>query len=484
MALFHKKTITAEIQEELSPSPLKVHGQLPSWLSGTLIRNGPVNVSMDDKTNGHWFDGLAMLHAFSFSKGEVSYANQFLRTQAYSQVFEKGSLDYDGFAVDPCRSLFQQLLTYFIPQSEAYLHNANVNVAKIADHYVALTETPLPVEFDCTTLATLGVLNYQDKLPKKGSWESVHPHSMSENNKRLNYCIQYGPQSHYLIYSLDEARISREVISKIPVKKPAYMHSFAMTENYVILTEFPFTVQPLQLLLNYRIKGQSFIKNFSWHPEIGTTFLVIHRHTGQRVGEYKTKPFFAFHHANAYEKGNEIYLDIVCYDNADIIQGLASHFRPLSFQARADEDRYVTRLERFHLSLTSGEIKSEVLLNKYIEFPRINEKRDGKFYRHLYLIDPRQEVSKEDIRPVYKIDVETKQLLQWFEKGCYPGEPVFVTDPQGQAEDEGVILSVVLDQNNDSSFLLVLNAQNFQEIARATIQHKIPAGLHGQYFAC
>jgi beta,beta-carotene 9',10'-dioxygenase len=480
MVFFQKKRIAAEIQEELSPTPLKVQGQIPSWLSGTLIRNGPINVTIDDQTNGHWFDGLAMLHAFSFSKGEVSYANQFLRTHAYSQVFDKGSLDYDGFAVDPCRSLFQQLLTYFIPQSESYLHNANVNVAKIADHYIALTETPLPVEFDPTTLDTLGVLKYQDKLPKKGSWESAHPHYLSEDKKIVNYCIQYGPQSHYLIYCLDEAKIARELISKIPVQNPAYMHSFAMTENYVILTEFPFTVKPLQLLLNYKIKGRSFIKNFSWHPETGTTFIVIHRHTGQCVGKYKTKPFFAFHHANAYEMDNDIYLDLVCYNNADIIPGLAFHFRPPSC---IHEDQYPTRLERFQLSLNSGEIKSEILLNAYVEFPRINERKDGKFYKYLYLIDPRQEASKDDIRPVFKINMQTKQLLQWFEKGCYPGEPVFVANPHSEEEDEGVILTVVLDQTHHSSFLLVLDARTFQEIGRTALHHQIPVGLHGQYFA-
>src|SRR3954452_23567092 len=55
----------------------------------------------------------------------------------------------------------------------------------------------------------------------------------------------------------------------------------------------------------------------------------------------------------------------------------------------------------------------------------------------------------------------------WSEPGCYPGEPVFVERPDGTAEDDGVILSVVLDANAERSFLLILEARTFEEVARA-----------------
>lgn len=42
---------------------------------------------------------------------------------------------------------------------------------------------------------------------------------------------------------------------------------------------------------------------------------------------------------------------------------------------------------------------------------------------------------------------------------CYLGEPVFVKGSQAQTEDEGLILSLVLDQHGNSSFLLIFNAQ-------------------------
>ena len=63
----------------------------------------------------------------------------------------------------------------------------------------------------------------------------------------------------------------------------------------------------------------------------------------------------------------------------------------------------------------------------------------------------------------------------------YPGEPIFVASPEAR-EDYGAILSVVLDAAAGSSFLLVLDATSFEEVARARAPHHIPFGFHGEHF--
>jgi carotenoid cleavage dioxygenase-like enzyme len=59
---------------------------------------------------------------------------------------------------------------------------------------------------------------------------------------------------------------------------------------------------------------------------------------------------------------------------------------------------------------------------------------------------------------------------------------VFVSAPDAQAEDDGVVLSVVLDAVAKHSYLLILDAKTLTEQVRATVPHVIPFGLHGQYF--
>jgi carotenoid cleavage dioxygenase-like enzyme len=54
--------------------------------------------------------------------------------------------------------------------------------------------------------------------------------------------------------------------------------------------------------------------------------------------------------------------------------------------------------------------------------------------------------------------------------------------PGGYAEDDGVLLSVVLDAGQRRSFLLVLDAANLEERARAAVPHHIPFGFHGNHF--
>ena len=36
-----------------------------------------------------------------------------------------------------------------------------------------------------------------------------------------------------------------------------------------------------------------------------------------------------------------------------------------------------------------------------------------------------------------KINVDSGETLTWFEKDCYPSEPVFVPHPEGVSEDHG-----------------------------------------------
>ena len=45
---------------------------------------------------------------------------------------------------------------------------------------------------------------------------------------------------------------------QLPVERPAYMHSFGMSDDHLVLTEFPLVVNPIDL----RVVGQAV------HPEL------------------------------------------------------------------------------------------------------------------------------------------------------------------------------------------------------------------------
>lgn len=506
------KPIISPISQEITQKLLETKGQIPTWMQGTFVRNGPVSIQIDNKKMSHWFDGLAMLHAFTFQNGKVIYTNKFLRSKVYNTVLIKKCLNFLGFDSLPHHPFWDKIKSLFSIFKSPPIQNANVNVTKIDHQCVALTEIPLPVRFELSTLETLGAFQFKDNLPQNNAFESAHPQYDRRTKEQFNYIVDFGINTEYLVYRYHPSLPYRELIGKIPVKNPAYMHSFALTEHYIILVEYPLLVNPLDLFL----LGKPFIENYRWIPEYGTTFAIIDRKTGKLIRKIQNcPPFFAFHHVNAYEvKGNNIdngdsnsesdrdsdniILDIVAYEDARIVSSISQHgYLSMHFTDNSceKENLPIPKLTRFTVSLKNSHVNSTVLFDGSFELPRINEMYNGYPYRYAYGSDQRLLNKITDARPIFKIDTNSRQVISWEEAGTLPGEPVFIPLPDAQTEDDGIILSIVLktqhtennkNRNKDieqqTAFLLLLDAKSMTEIGRAEAPFAIPLGLHGQYF--
>lgn len=115
--------------------------------------------------------------------------------------------------------------------------------------------------------------------------------------------------------------------------------------------------------------------------------------------------------------------------------------------------------------------------------PRLNYRRNGKHYRYAYGVGNRPDRPGEFSDQLVKVDVQKRSANVWRDERCYVGEPVFVAAPNAALENEGVVLSVVLDAGRNTSFMLVLDAGSFSELARAEVPHHVPFGFHGQFFS-
>jgi beta,beta-carotene 9',10'-dioxygenase len=450
------------LEEETAVDSLEVSGELPGWLSGALVRVTPAKLEVGERRVDHWFDGLAMLNRFGFAGGRVSYKSRFIRSQAYHEA-QEGRL-MGGFATDPCRSIFKRVQSIFSPD---VTDNPNVNLARIGDRYIAMTETPMPIEFDPETLDTLPHLQYADGL--RAHVTTAHPHHDAERNELVNYVARFSRVSEYVLYGLPAKGSARRVIAKLPVQRPAYMHAFGMSGRYLILAEYPLRANPLKLAFS----GKPFIQNYVWDPSEGTRFQVIDRETGALRGTYETDAFFSFHHVNAFERGGELVVDLVAYEDASIIDSLYLDERgPRGAIPPAE-------LRRYTIDLEGGGVRSEPLAEGSVELPRIDYgRRNTRDYRYAYFTG----ADGGWLDRLVKVDVSDGSRSVWSEPGCYPGEPVFVRRPDAGDEDAGVVLSVVLDASAGRSFLLVLDAGGFEELARAEAPHHIPFGFHGQFF--
>jgi carotenoid cleavage dioxygenase-like enzyme len=450
----------ASVERELTLPSLKVEGKLPSWLAGTLVRNGPGMYEIGERTFEHWFDGLAMLHAFTFRGGRVSYANRFLRSSAYEAWRTTGQISFSAFATDPCRAIFNGAQAAF---AVAPKPNANVNVEALGRAFVAHTEIPLPVKFDPVTLATLGP---DGPAPPVGQLGTAHPHR-TRSGGRLAYEVQLIPPSAYVL-----KRGSKE-LARVPVAKPAYMHSFALTSRYAVLTEAPFVVEPVKLVTDW----EPFIRNYRWTSGEPTRFHVIDLSTGRLRATLETDPFFVFHHVNAFDDGaGRLVVDLLAYRDASVIDQL--YIKKL----RARENPEAPRLTRFSLDLGRKRVESDVITEVRMELPRVAYGRaNARSYRYAYGVGLRGS-SSGFLDQLVKVDVRSGSVRTWRSRGCFPGEAVFVPAPGGTREDDGVALSVVLDARRKTSFLLVLDPRTYEEIARAPVPQHVPFGFHGAVF--
>jgi carotenoid cleavage dioxygenase-like enzyme len=461
------------LEQEVVLDNLPVQGTMPTWLQGTLVRNGPAKFEVGAQRYRHWFDGLGMLHRFAFVKGKVAYANKFLQGADYREAQAQGRITRSGFATDPCRSIFARFFNLFSPDPGP--ENGNVNLTQVADAYIAMTETPLPIQFHPQTLQTVGLFDYGgDKLP--GQITTAHPHFDSSQRQLINYLIEMGRKSYYHVYAIPQGQRQRQRLAAIPVQEPAYMHSFGMTENWVILAEFPLVVNPLKLAF----RSKPYIENYRWQPERGTKFTLVNKRDGS-TQQWQADAFFAFHHINAFEQQGDVLIDICA---------LSDHSTIAAFyldQMRAGNPIPPAQFRRYRLTAGRSTADYEVLSAESIELPRIHYSQvNGRDYRYAYGVSHRPDRPGDFHNQLVKVDVQERKTQVWRQDDCYVGEPVFVAAPTvngaSGGEDDGVILSVVLNAAQGTSFLLVLDAHTFGEVARAEVPHHIPFGFHGQFF--
>jgi beta,beta-carotene 9',10'-dioxygenase len=207
---------------------------------------------------------------------------------------------------------------------------------------------------------------------------------------------------------------------------------------------------------------------------------VFDRESGRHVRTVVADPFFAFHHVNAYDdEDGSVVVDLVAYDDASVIESFYLH-------RLAEPDVRIPpgTLRRLRVPLAGSErrLRAEVLSPTGIELPNIDYAalNTSPRLRFVYGVGLRGDRGFYD--QLVKVDVRTGDTATWHEPDCYPGEGVFVGRPGRIAEDDGVVLSVVLDAAVGTSFLLVLDAASFTEVARAELPHPVLLGYHGQFY--
>ena len=216
------------------------------------------------------------------------------------------------------------------------------------------------------------------------------------------------------------------------------------------------------------------------------------------VFDDKANPYFCFHTINAYDEGDDIIIDLSAYDNHSILYSLK--LDNMRFPREYPE---ISRgsPKRFRLAKVSSIPKgttapAETVFycakKKVMELITIHPAKYCRKYRYCYGVSigggPEVVISDQILKlDVDHPDVESAEIRAngsgqvWREEGTVPGEPIFVPRPGGTEEDDGVVLTIVLDSTLLRSKLVILDAKTMKEIARAEMKTVFPVGFHGAF---
>ena len=435
------------MEAEVTLEQLRVEGEIPAALTGRYLRNGPNPATPPDPASYHWFTGAGMVHGIRIAGGRADwYRNRWVR------------------GAEACAALGETLPPG--PRKNGF-DAPNTNVVGLAGRTFAIVEAggkPVELAYDLSTIAH----NPFDGT-LKGAY-SAHPHLDPFTGE--THAITYkgdDPGRVWHVVLDDRAHVIREVA--IPVSDGPSIHDCAITEHYVLVLDLPVTLSMKMVLAGYRFP-------YAWNPQHPARVGLLPRTGGaEEIVWVPVDPCYVFHPANAFETADgKVVVDVVAHDT-------------MFAQSTQGPDSQASRMERWTIDPHARTTHRAVIHDHAQEFPRYDERRTTRPYRYAYAVAIPDGESPEwtlaDTR-LFRHDLESRTTaVRDFGPGRHPGEFVFVPRSTDGAEDDGWLIGLVVDMNDETTDLVILNADDFTGSPQAVIHlpHRVPPGFHGNWVA-
>ena len=431
----------APVSEERTLPDLEVTGRLPVELDGLYLRNGPNPWPVPDGDYS-WFTGDGMVHGVALTDGRAGwYRNRWIRSAARTE--RTGEADPGG-----------------PPEPFPAPNAGNTSLVRHAGHILALYEVGLPHELN-HELDTLGRFDFGGGL---GGPMTAHP-KLDPATGEL-HLFGYLPGLRYTVVDRAGTVVHHEAI---PLPAITMMHDFSLTESSVVFYDLPAVFEPSLL-------GKAALP-FAWKPEAGARLGILPRQgRASEITWVELEPAYVYHTLNAHDRpdGKGVVLDVVRHDSA--------FSDPATFGGRKPP-----ALHRWTVEVDAGRVVDEQIDGRPLEFPRADARTTGRANRYGYAVALAGEGADPDAfaNALLQLDLDNGRVAEHeVGRGRVPGEAIFVPAGEAAAEDEGWVLSLVLDQERGTTELLVLDASDFagDPVATVAIPARVPVGFHGAWF--
>lgn len=448
------------------------------------------------------------------------------KTGGLEKTFSFGGVGYR----DPCKELYRKVQsTYEPPEDSPSFSNAGVtlsinmpgmkdsnqetNGTGTVSHIKTLharTDNFSYKQIHPDTLEPISLANQISLHPDlSGRLSASHARTDPQTGDMYNYNLTFAPVPTYRVFRVSAATGETTILAAFQ-GIPAYLHSFFLTNDYVIICVWNSHLDPSGFA-----KGSYMAALKDFDDTIPSTWYIIDRrqNNGQGlVATYECPAFFCFHTINSWQETSpddpekiDIVTECVSLKNTDVMKKLSYDFllssstvpgaRPAP-ETKNNGGNGQTQIARFRLpsvpksapvrssaddggkkAAGAAILESTSCSTLSPELPTLNPAYITLPHRYTYAVVDRGYSTFFD--GIMKFDSVTNETLIWSEHAQSPGEAIFVPDPNGSAEDDGILLTVVLDGMSGKSYLLVLGARDLTEVGRAYVDGPVAFGFHG-----
>ncbi|MFZ2241236.1 MAG: carotenoid oxygenase family protein [Gordonia amarae] len=446
-----------------------IEGAIPPDLDGVYLRNteNPLHPAIK---NYHPFDGDGMIHVVGFRDGKAFYRNRFIRTDGMLAEQEARQSLWAGMAEMPDWAVREDGWGARRRMKDASSTDVVVHRGRALTSFWMCGDL---YRVDPFSARTLGKEDWNGGFPYHLG-VSAHPKVDDHTGELLFF--NYGKDAPYMHYGVVDEHNDLAHYIDVPLPGPRMPHDMAFTENYAILNDLPMFWDPE--LLKHDIHLPKF------HADTPARFAVIPRR-GQTsdIKWFEADPTYVLHFANAYEDGDEIVLDGFYQGDPEpggegITDKWQKAFRYLAL------DHLQTRLHRWRFNMVTGAVREEQFTDTISEFGMINGSVTARPHRYVYA------ASGVDgwflFNGVVKHDLRTGAEESFFlGDGVYGSETSMAPRVGSTGEDDGYLITITTDMNDDASYCVVLDAARVSDgpVCKLRLPERVSSGTHSTWAA-
>ncbi|WP_197747385.1 carotenoid oxygenase family protein [Mycobacterium florentinum] len=464
------------------------YGQIPRELNGGFYRNGPTwkRPSRQGIDTPYSMDG--MIQGLVFRDGRADFRNRWTRTPKFRAeeiagraLFEWSDGHFGDWRAWALGEVERNEYTRGIPQGT----NA-VNVVPFGNQLLALGENTAPVALDPITLETIGVVPWSSMLCTSmvepacfgdGAF-AAHPKWDEATGDLFGWSYRDEPPYVTVYKTNPDGGVARRDLWDAPYNTVA--HDIWLTERYVVIPFQPFTVGQDRI--------QKGFSAYAWDPELPISLALVDREDLDRKVQWTSADFpaeYIMHMLSANHIGDHlIQLDAPVFDRP-----------PFQFEDRfAPGDDFVpfwklatSAVGRWTVNLETGVVSTEVLGDRPVELPKVDERHYGKPYEWAFLTagDPTADggmrmntVIRRNVRTggenVYRVSDDKHVTV--FEGTFAPRSP---SSPEG----DGFYIVPVSHFAERTSEFLIFDTDSFEDgpITRIAMPFQIGWSPHGHW---